>query len=132
MSYPVYRATSLGAPRDHIALFIQTNLDDHTGYIFHVTGTIAQGMSFDHKEGKPEDSASFLSKTCIGTVAHTDFPRVQTVVNNIPPPAKQFDGAKRIDPSKPLRRCGEWAEEAIQALKDEGILKEDGAEANLA
>jgi hypothetical protein len=123
---------SFGAPRDHIALFIETNPHDHTGYIVQATGTIAQVMSFRHKEVKLEDLTSALSKTCIGTVARADCPRVQAGVDKNLPPAKQFNGAKRIDPSKSLRRCGEWKERAIEALKDQGILKEDGPKGNLA
>ena len=31
---------------------------------------------------------------------------------------------KPKDPAKPLRRCGEWVEEAIDALVEEGVLEQ--------
>lgn len=36
---------------------------------------------------------------------------------------KQFNGPKRIEPSVPLRRCQEWTDESIRALKNEGALQ---------
>jgi hypothetical protein len=82
-------------------------------------------MQFEHKKGKqPEESASFASKNYIGNISESNFPRVQAVVEVISPPAKQINGLQRIDPGKTLRRCHEWANEAVQALKDEGILEE--------
>lgn len=112
-----------GAPRDHHAIFVETK-GDLSGYIFQVTGDIQRGMAFGHKVAKkPEDSASFIAKSRIGTVSEAGFARVQPVIERIPPPPKQFNGPKRINPSKPLRRCQEWTTEAIQALKDEGILQ---------
>lgn len=123
MPHSVYLVSYVGAPRDHHAIFVETN-SDLSGYIFQVTGDIQRGMSFGHKSAKkPEDSASFVAKSRIGTVSETDFARVQSVIEKIPPPPKQFNGPKRINPNEPLRRCQEWTNEAIQALKDEGILQ---------
>lgn len=123
MSYAVYLVSYLGAPRDHHAIFVETNAD-HSGFIFQVTGDIQRGMTFGHKPAKrPEDSNSFVSKSYIGTVSETNYARIQSIVDAIPPPPKQFNGPKRINPSEPLRRCQEWTSEAIQALTDQGVLQ---------
>ncbi|KAF1363113.1 hypothetical protein EJ07DRAFT_163025 [Lizonia empirigonia] len=103
MPHSVYLVSYVGAPRDHHAIFVEMN-SDLSGYIF-------------------QDSASFVAKSRIGTISEVDFARVQSVIEKILPPPKQFNGPKRISPSEPLRRCQEWTNEAIQALKDEGILQ---------
>jgi hypothetical protein len=123
MSYTVYKVSYIGAPRDHHTIFVQTNADG-TGHIFQVTGDIQNGMVHGHKPGrKPEDSASFVKKEYIGTVSMTNYARIESVVNGIEPPKKQFNGPRRINPQEPLRRCQEWTAEAIQALKDSGVLE---------
>jgi hypothetical protein len=124
MSYAVYLVTSIGAPRDHHAIFVETN-KDLTGYIYQVTGNIQTGMIYGHRSSNrpEEDSTSFLAKTYIGKVSQADYDRIQPVIEAIPPPSKQFDGPKRINPGVPLRRCQEWTEEAIGALIDNGILQ---------
>ena len=124
MPYSVYLVSYLGAPRDHHAIFVETN-SDHSGFIFQVTGDIQRGMIFGHKPAKrPEDSNSFVSKSHIGTVSETNYARIQPIVDSIPPPPRQFNGPKRINPSVPLRRYQEWTSEAIQALKDQGVLQD--------
>ena len=122
MSYPVYLVSSVGAPRDHHAIFVETDNNGY-GFKFQVTGNIQEGMVYELKTGeKPEDSITFITKSYIGTTSEEDFDRIGSVLWAIPPPAKQFNGPRRIDPSLPLRRCQEWTKEAIQALKEQGIL----------
>ncbi|KAF1919475.1 hypothetical protein BDU57DRAFT_536458 [Ampelomyces quisqualis] len=124
MPYAVYLVLYVGAPREHHAIFVETNSEDASGHKFHVTGNIQTGMEFGHTSEKQlEESASFLGKSYIGCIPESEFPRAQAVVEKIPAPAKQFDGPRRVDPSIPLRRCREWTEEAMQALRDEGILQ---------
>lgn len=124
MSYEVYKVSYLGAPIDHVAIFVELDLSDGSGYIYQVTGNIQTGMSFGHKPGKkPEASASYVGKKYIGTVSVTNYPRIESIVNGIEPPKKQFDGPTRINPQEPLRRCTEWTEEAIQALRDASVLE---------
>ena len=132
MSYKVYLVSYIGAPRDHQGVFVETN-SDQSGYIFHVVGTIQKGMVFGHREIQdPEKSVRFASKSYIGTISHSDYDRVQSVVDKILPPGKQFDGPRRIDPTKPIRTCQEWTKDAVQALKDEDILQEVVAEGSEA
>lgn len=66
----------------------------------------------------------FASKTKVGTVAQEDYEqRFLAVCEGVPPPKKQFEGSKRLYPGEPLRRCGQWADEAVEALAEAGVLK---------
>lgn len=122
MAYNVYKVSYIGAPRNHLVIFVEKN-PDGSGHIYQVAGDIQNGMSFAHKPGrKPEDSATYLGKEYIGTVSATNYPRIESIVNGIEPPKKQFDGPKRINAQEPLRRCQEWTAEAIQALKDASVV----------
>uniref|UniRef100_A0A4E9DS25 Uncharacterized protein n=1 Tax=Gibberella zeae TaxID=5518 RepID=A0A4E9DS25_GIBZA len=60
--------------------------------------------------------------TQIGVIAANDTHRLRAVCESNPPPKKQFNGIKRIDPRKPLRRCQEWASETIDILCEQGVL----------
>ena len=96
MSYNVYRVSYQGVPRDHQAIFIETN-EDKSGFIYQVSGNIQSGMNHDHKRAKrPEDSASYVSKNYLGTISHANYLRVEGICNAIEPPKKQFDGPKRL------------------------------------
>lgn len=122
MSYKVYLASYLSVREDHHAIFIETDIDG-SGYLFHVVGNTQVGMSFGHRPSPaPEKSPTFLSKKYIGSVTKAKYDRVEFTVGAIEPPKKQFDGSKRINPEEPLRACQEWAADAIQALRDAGIL----------
>ena len=127
-SYTVYRVEYLGLPRNHHAIFVETNEQgNYTGHLFQVTGDIQQGMSFEDKPAKqPENSGSYQEKLQIGTVTHMNYPQIKTICESIPPPRKQFAGPKRIYPNEPLRRCQEWTAEATQALVDAHVLQQEG------
>lgn len=71
-------------------------------------------------EAKPEYAGK---KEPLGTVEEDDLERFRAICQRNPAPAKQFDGPRRIDATVPLRRCGEWAAETVQMLRDEGVLK---------
>jgi hypothetical protein len=123
MSYNVFLAAYIGGARDHHAIFVETEANG-AGYIFQVTGDIQNGMKYECKAGKkPETSASFSSKTYLGVIAVTDWNRIGEVCSGIPPPKKQFQGAKRLFPKEPLRRCQDWTQEAIQALTGASVLQ---------
>ena len=123
MSYKVYLVSYQGLPREHHAIFFETE-EDESGFIFQVSGNIQEGMKHDHKRAKkPESSASFVSKTYIGTTSHANYGFVKAICDRIEPPKQQFHRAKRLYPNEPLRRCQEWTTEAIQALKSEGVLE---------
>ena len=123
MSYPVFLIASISVKKDHHAIFVETDADG-ADYKFHVVGSIATGMQYGHRRTqKPELSATFLSRTHLGTVSVANYALIKSVVEKVPAPPKQFNGPRRINPSVPLRRCQEWTADAIQALKDEGILE---------
>lgn len=123
--YNVYRVVSAGLPRDHHAIFVETNMPDGTGWIFEVTGNIQNGMLHNDEptQEKPEESATYQSKSLIGKVAVADFGRIKPICQAVPAPKKQFDGPRRLYPQEPLRRCQEWTQEAIDALFDARVLE---------
>ena len=124
MSYNAYLVMDHGMPRDHHAIFIETEPDTASGYVYQVSGNIQEGMFFNHKAaGKPEDSGSFMSKELLGTISHADYARAESVCNSVEAPKKQFDVRTRLYPQEPLRRCQEWTVDAIAALKTAGVLK---------
>lgn len=123
MSYTIYRVISVGMPRDHHAIFLEDN-EDLSGRIYQVIGSIQYGMSFETKFAKqPETSATFESKTPVGTVTAANKSRVEEVCRNVPAPKKQFQGPKRLYPNESIRRCQEWTAEAIDALKVAQVLQ---------
>lgn len=133
MPYQVYRITETGLPRDHEAIYVATHPDTTTtsssapesGHVYHVTGTIQTGMTFEHRPSDaPETSPLFAGKRHVGTVEEADYPgRFMAVCEGVPVPGKQFEGARRLYPQQRVRRCGEWAEEAVEALVKAGILR---------
>lgn len=125
MSYEVCRISYAGMPRDHHAIFVRTGEHEPTsGHIFQVTGNIQTGMRFEDKSAKdPVLSGSYVSHMTIGRVSVANYPHVLDICKNIPPPEKQFNGPRRIDPRKPLRRCQEWTAEAIAALVAARVLE---------
>ncbi|KAI9930081.1 hypothetical protein ASPWEDRAFT_35347 [Aspergillus wentii DTO 134E9] len=128
MSYSVYRVAESGLPRDHHLIFVETHEQGpQTGHLYNVIGEIQNGMIFEHRAAEePEKSPVFFSKEEIGTVTHADYSRFLPVCQEIPVPKKQFQGAKRLYPNEPLRRCQEWADEAIQGLVDAKVLQRGG------
>lgn len=123
MSYTVYLVAYAGMPRDHHAIFIEEN-EDKSGRVYQVIGDIQNGMSFDTKPAKmPDNSASFQSKTEIGTVTAAKKSRILEICRCMPPPKKQFQGPKKLYPNEPLRRCQEWTAEAIDALRVAQVLQ---------
>ncbi|OAA52878.1 hypothetical protein ISF_09261 [Cordyceps fumosorosea ARSEF 2679] len=128
MQHRVYLAISLGAPRDHHALFIPDDAaapadSPGPGTVFQAAGSIQHGMTFEVKtRHQPESSPEFLRREYLGWVAAADLPRVRAVCEAVPPPKKQFDGARRLFPGEPLRRCQEWTREAVDALAAAGVL----------
>lgn len=128
-TYQVYRATETGLPFDHQTIFVETHEDGpKTGHMYHVTGNIAQGMVFEHRPSPDlEESPMFGGKRKVGTVSADDYPgRLLAVCEGVPAPKKQFEGSKRLFPDEKLRRCGDWAEDAVVALIGEGVLRVNG------
>lgn len=124
MSYQMFLVESVGAPRNHQAIFVETDPIAGVGDIFHVHGNIQDGMAYEHECGrKPEESATFIGKSPLGWVDAAHFGRIGEICGSIPPPKKQFNGPKRLYPTEPLRRCQEWTQEAVQVLRDAGVLQ---------
>jgi len=127
MSYAAYLLTTIGLPRDHHSLFIQTS-PSGSGFIYQVSGNIQTGMLFNHKPSSPpSDEADYISMTQIGRVRVQEFEngRLKQVVESVEEPKKQFDGTRRLFPQEPLRRCQEWTAEVIARLGKEGVLLEE-------
>lgn len=127
-TYRVYRASEMGIPFNHQTIFVETHENGpKSGHIYHVKGSIQEGMIFEHRpEDEPEKSPMFDSKSLVGTVALEDYPgRFLEVCESVPPPKKQFDGNKRLFPNESLRRCGQWADEALEVLGRVGVLKRE-------
>ncbi|CAF3496241.1 unnamed protein product [Fusarium graminearum] len=124
MSYlSVYLLEYLRVPLNHHSIFVK-DAEGETGFVFHVFGNIQMGCVFEvrRQESDPRLSATFEKMTQIGVIAANDTHRFRAVCESNPPPEKQFNGIKRIDPRKPLRRCQEWASETIDILREQGVL----------
>jgi len=124
MSFSVYTVEYLGNP-NHIAIFVE-NGSNGSGTLYHVVGTIPQGMTFEKKNRTPDQSATYVkgSKRLIGHVKSDQMDQFEIVCRLIPVPGAQMTlGGKLKDPSKPLRRCGDWVNEAISKLIAEGLVK---------
>ncbi|KAM0366758.1 hypothetical protein ACHAPK_008232 [Fusarium culmorum] len=124
MSYlSVYLLDYLGVPLNHHSIFVK-DAKDETEFVFYVIGNIQMGCIFEvrRQESDPRLSATFKKMTQIGVIAANDTPRFRTVCESNPPPKKQFNGIKRVDPKKPLRRCQDWERETIDILREQGVL----------
>ncbi|KAI0109564.1 hypothetical protein GGR51DRAFT_511953 [Nemania sp. FL0031] len=120
--YSLYLVESLGAPRNHHAIFVEYE-EGGTGALFQVKGNIQDGMTYETKQtGAPDASNSFLSKSKLGWINTQDLGRVDSICRSNPPPERQFDGPRRINKNIPLRRCQEWTSETIGKLRAEGVL----------
>lgn len=126
MAYPLYLVKSQGMPRDHHALFVRFGSENEPDRLFNVTGNIMSGMAYEVVDSaQPEASPTFIGMQQLGWVLSSDSDRMDDICRGNPAPGKQFDGPRRIDPNKPLRRrCQEWTTEAIQMLRDAGVLRD--------
>lgn len=123
--YRVYHVLFLGQP-SHESVFIETHEQGQSsGHLYHVIGNILNGMRYEDKTMRdPKDSASFEKMSFIGIILSSDIPRFEAVCRSIEVPGRQLDlRSRRLDPSKPLRRCGEWTADAISALHQQGIVR---------
>lgn len=131
MSYDVYTVESLGNP-NHEAIYIETTPDappqSHSGSLYHVTGTILNGMIYDPR---PTEDPELLpehvpgSKRKIAVIRSEALDRFEReCCLAIPPPKPQvrLNGA-RLDPGKPLYRCGEWLRDVMDLAFEKGIFE---------
>ena len=130
MAYGVYIVEYHGA-RNHVVIFVENGAGG-SGTKYHVTGTVLMGMSYEFKEAAaPKHDEAYVpgSRRLVGWMAETDIARVDEVCRSVPPPGPQVKlNGKPKDPSKPVRRCGEWVENAKEKLLAEGIVVCEGAD----
>jgi len=145
MSYAIYLAESLGGENsDHHAIPVEpiatSTLDTYmttttpstitptatihpppTRFLYQVKGSIAQGMTYEFREARPEDS--YLGKTLLGTVDADDFNCIDRVCLSTPAPKKQFNGPKRLYPREKLYKCQAWTRDVLGKLEAERVLR---------
>lgn len=131
MSYEVYTAESLGQP-NHIAIYIETQpgerAENREGILYHVVGTILQGMTYQKREEKdPELSVEYVpnTKKKIGAIAIEDLEKFEReCCMAVAPPGPQVKlNGKPKDPSKPLYRCNHWLDDVIRLAFQKDIFK---------
>lgn len=70
------------------------------------------GMNYERQDFNSYiDSPEFVTGTdlLIGEIAEADMSLLEGICESTPPPAAQVAlNGRRLDPSKLLRRCGEW------------------------
>ena len=124
MYYNVFSVEFIGSI-NHIFIFVETEANG-CGRKFHVTGNILTGMIYENGfVTSPEQSELYVpdSKRLIGQIEDSSLPRLEAICNYITPPGAQVGlNGKRKDPSKPLRRCGDWVREVIEALITQNVL----------
>ncbi|KAK4113349.1 hypothetical protein N656DRAFT_778117 [Canariomyces notabilis] len=102
--HKIYLHASLGAPRAHHSLFVETNAQTGTGHLYHVTGNIQSGMVYAPRpELHPLASPEFQRRKLLGYVPESEYHRVDEICRSVEPPAKQFDGARPLVPRDRLR-----------------------------
>lgn len=125
MYYNVYIMEFEGTPYPHLSLFVQCG-PSIGGVMHHVRGAIeVDGMAYERKQVEESTSTfrSFLSLQLQGTVQKENLPRLDSICESIPPPAKQFGPDGPINPGVPRRRCKEWIIEVLDKLKAEKVLE---------
>lgn len=131
MLFNVYTVEYLGWRGNHVAIFVVEKPESDgtgSGRLYHVTGSIQEGMKYEARDSKPfRESTSFVpgSQILIGTVKDVSMPDFEAVCEATPVPRRQMNLRGRVlDPSKPVRRCRRWVEEAVEKLLATGIVTE--------
>ncbi|KAF2136501.1 uncharacterized protein K452DRAFT_237404 [Aplosporella prunicola CBS 121167] len=124
MPYNVYITYHHGVIQ-HVRIFIETK-EDGSGKIYHVTGTVLMGMELQIRDAsRPDDSATYIpgTQTLVGRMHEADLARFEAAARAVPPPGAQVKlNGRPKDPTKPVRRCGEWVEELKEKAIAEGIV----------
>ncbi|KAL1870344.1 hypothetical protein Plec18167_007478 [Paecilomyces lecythidis] len=126
MPLKVYTVTTLGAPRNHIGVFVETSPTNGSGQFFNVEGNVLTGMEYiSRPHPKPEDMPEFVEKKLIGEVDENEVGRLEDVCRKVEVPGVQLRlNGSQIDETKPLRRCTEWTKEVVDLLLEEGVVKQ--------
>lgn len=113
----------IGVKDDHRALYIPHQGEEGPGRLFHVVGSLINGMVFQTKDTRdPRLSLMFRSMSRLGWVIGGDE-KVQQICERIPPPPKQYDLGQRLVPLSEIRHCQHWAREACEELQLQGVLE---------
>lgn len=63
------------------------------------------------------------SQKCVGRIAQLAMGELDELCRSISPPAAQMNlNGTRKDPTRPLRRCGEWVEEVKEEALSRGLI----------
>ncbi|KAL6241751.1 hypothetical protein RBB50_011284 [Rhinocladiella similis] len=123
MGYNVYLSEFLRFGKNHYTLFVEM-YSNNSGQMFEVEGSIQQGLTYKSSGPLiPKDDPTFLANHPLGTVSYAKYNEIDPICRRIEPPAKQFEGGKRINPKVPLRNIPEWLREVIKAMRDQGVLE---------
>lgn len=132
--YAIFLASYLGVKIDHHAIYVNLNENmTKCGHLFHVVGTLQRGMSLELRENcdHPSHSATFKSMHLIGWVPHAKLDQVKAICETVPPPEKQWDGARRLVHADQIRHCQHWAAEVLDMLKQKGALEQPDVDKNI-
>ncbi|KAJ5873811.1 uncharacterized protein N7529_002241 [Penicillium soppii] len=128
MPLKVYRTESIGATRNHIAIYIETAPTEDAGWLHHVTGTILNGMDYTPRETPnpvhlPEHVPSSMKQ--IATIEEEDLERFrEECCLAVPPPQAQVTlRGTQLYPDTPLYRCGDWLKDVQELAFKNGIFK---------
>ncbi|GAD92361.1 hypothetical protein PVAR5_0952 [Paecilomyces variotii No. 5] len=126
MPLKVYTVTTIGAPRNHIGVFVETSPSSGSGQFFNVEGNVLTGMEYICKtHPKPEDMPEFVEKQFIGEVGDDELGRLEDVCRRVEVPGVQLRlNGSQIDETNPLRKCTEWTKEVVYLLLEEGVVKQ--------
>lgn len=124
MSYNVYRvAFAYPTAPTHYVLFVETD-DTGIGSIFHVTGSIYEGMEYEIRGGQTPRLQPHLSRMdLLGNVLYAKLAHFMDICESIPTPGMQLDDHEEINPGEPLYCCGEWLDDVIRDLEYHGVLE---------
>jgi len=130
-TYDVYLGIYIGMPRENHAIWVDTGAEKTmngkmlpAGQVIQVKGSMQHGMSFEVRDGiDPEMSYEGKEKIKVGAINRTGLERLKQICSEVPPPVKQYDRAKLIDPSKPLYHCQQWTRDAIERSRAAGVLR---------
>lgn len=120
----VYRAYYWGAVV-HNAIFLETE-EDGSGEIYHVTGSVAEGYTYEMIPSKnPARSNRFSGMPFLGHLKRNKKQKFVDICEQTPPPgAMQVSSRIRSSAGSIIqyRNCVTWVEEVLAALKNERIL----------
>jgi hypothetical protein len=128
MQLKVFTTESIGATRNHIAIYIETAPAEDEGWLHHVTGTILNGMEYTPRPTPnpvqlPEHVPSSMMQIAIIEDEDLDKFREECCLAVPPPRAQVTLNGTRLYPGTPLYRCGDWLKDVQDIAFKKGIFK---------